>query len=84
MRIVAFITEGTVIREFLGYLGEPISAPALAPACYPPLWELLVAGNAGREIGPQVHRCQTTSSTSMSPSRHGNDKVYRLARGARV
>jgi len=32
MRITASIDEGPVIREILGHLGEPISAPHLAPA----------------------------------------------------
>jgi len=27
MRIIAFITEGAVIREILGHLGEPTSPP---------------------------------------------------------
>ena len=31
-RIIAFVNEGQVIREISGHLGEPISAPHLAPA----------------------------------------------------
>ena len=54
MRIIAFINEGPVIREILGHLGEPISAPPLAPARGPPLWELPVPGQAAREIDPQA------------------------------
>jgi hypothetical protein len=54
MRIIAFITEGPVIREILGHLGEPTSAPRLAPARGPPLWEALVAGRAERETDPQA------------------------------
>jgi len=37
MRIIAFITEGTVIREILRHLGEPTSPPRLMPARGPPL-----------------------------------------------
>jgi hypothetical protein len=50
MRIIAFINEGPVIREILGHLGEPTSAPSLAPARGPPLWELQPDGQAEREI----------------------------------
>ena len=32
MRIIAFINQGPVIYEILGHLGEPTSAPSLAPA----------------------------------------------------
>lgn len=49
MRIIAFINEGPVTREILGHLGEPTTAPSLAPARGPPLWELLVAGPVERE-----------------------------------
>ena len=54
MRIIALINEGPVIREILGHLGEPISAPSLAPARGPPLWELPVAGPPERETDPQA------------------------------
>ena len=40
MKIIAFITEGTAIREILGHLGEPTSPPRLLPARGPPLWEV--------------------------------------------
>ncbi len=52
MRIIAVINEGPVIREILGHLGEPISAPRLAPARGPPLWELPVDDQAERETDP--------------------------------
>ena len=52
MRIIAFINEDPVIREILGHLGEPSSAPRLAPARGPPLLEQLVDGQAEREIDP--------------------------------
>jgi hypothetical protein len=40
MRMIAFITEGPVIREMLDQPGEPSSPPRLAPARGPPLWDL--------------------------------------------
>jgi hypothetical protein len=54
MRIISFIYEGPVIREILGHLGKPTSAPSLAPARGPPLWDLLVAGQPERETDPQA------------------------------
>ena len=54
MRIIAFINEGPVIREILGHLGEPTSAPRLAPARGPPLWELPATEQAERETDPQA------------------------------
>ena len=52
MRIIAFITEGPVIRKILGHLGEPTSPPRLLPARGPPLWEM--AGALPDEIDPQA------------------------------
>jgi len=54
MRIIAFITEGPVIRESLGHLGEPTSPLTLAPTRGPPWWKFPVAGQAEREIDPQA------------------------------
>lgn len=54
MRIIAFINEGPVIRQILGHLGEPISAPILTPARGPPLWELPVTGQPEREADLQA------------------------------
>jgi len=45
MRIIAFITKGTVIREILGHLGEPTSPPRLMPARGPPLCEMQDSGS---------------------------------------
>jgi hypothetical protein len=53
MRIIAFITEGTAIREILGHLGEPTSPPRLMPARAPPLWEM--PGVETGEFDPQAH-----------------------------
>ena len=52
MRIIAFITEGAVIREILGHLGEPTSPPRLMPARSPPLWEMQDSGSDA--IDPQA------------------------------
>jgi hypothetical protein len=47
MRIIAFITDASVIRDLLVHLGEPIAAPRVAPARGPPLWDLPAAGKGG-------------------------------------
>ena len=52
MRITAFITEGAVIREILGHLGEPKSPPRLMPARGPPLREM--SGSAPDESDRQA------------------------------
>lgn len=39
MRIVAFITDASTIRDILVHLGEPTAPPRIAPARAPPLWE---------------------------------------------
>jgi hypothetical protein len=39
------VTEGAVIREILGHLGEPTSPPRLMPARGPPLWEMQDSGS---------------------------------------
>ena len=56
MRIIAFINDGPVIREILGHLGEPTSAPRIAPARGPPLWELQATEPAERETDPQAQQ----------------------------
>lgn len=43
MRIIAFIAEGSTVREILEYLGESTLLPNIAPAHWPPLWELELA-----------------------------------------
>jgi hypothetical protein len=40
MRIVAFITDPTSVREILAHLGEPTRPPMIAPARGPPLWNI--------------------------------------------
>ena len=39
MRIIAFITDASTIRDILGHLGEPTAPPRIAPARGPPLRE---------------------------------------------
>ena len=52
MRIIAFITEGTAIREILAHLDEPTSPPRLMPARGPPLWAM--PGSDPDECDPQA------------------------------
>jgi len=52
MKIIAFITEGAVIREIPGHLGEPISPPRRMPARGPPLREMQDSGSD--PIDPQA------------------------------
>ena len=81
MRIIAFITEGPVIREILGHLGEPTS---------PPAWRRRAARRCGRLWRPdrrsgkpirRPSRARTTNSTSASSGRDGQDKDSGLLRG---
>ena len=50
MRIIAFITAPSSVRQILEHLGEPTRPPRFAPARAPPLWEAVAAappaGNA--------------------------------------
>ena len=43
MRIIAFITEPSTVRQMLEHLGEPTWPPRFAPARGPPLWEAVAA-----------------------------------------
>jgi hypothetical protein len=49
MRIIAFITEGSAVREILDHLGESSLPPCIVPAREPPLWELELA-QAGDDL----------------------------------
>ena len=40
MRIIAFVTDVSAIRDILVHLGEPTAPPRIAPARGPPLWHL--------------------------------------------
>jgi len=49
VRVVGFITEPATVRQILAHVGEPTTAPAIAPACSPP-----VEANAQQLIGPEA------------------------------
>jgi hypothetical protein len=40
MRIIAFITDASTVREILAHLGEPAALPRIAPVRAPPLWAM--------------------------------------------
>ena len=44
MRIIAFITDPSVVRDILTHVGEPTSSPRLMPTCAPLLWDRVDAG----------------------------------------
>ena len=39
MRIIAFITEASTVRDILSLRGEPTAPPRITPARGPPPWE---------------------------------------------
>jgi hypothetical protein len=43
MRIIAFITEPSSVRQILEHRGEPTRPPRFAPARGPPLWAAVAA-----------------------------------------
>ena len=46
MRIIAFITEPSTVRQILDRLGEATRPPRIAPARGPPPWEAATTGTA--------------------------------------
>lgn len=50
MRIIAFITDPSTIRDILLHLGKPTAPPRFVPARGPPLWDLPDARTS--ECGP--------------------------------
>ena len=69
MRIIAFITGASTLRDILVHLGEPTAPPRIAPARGPPLWE----APALSTIHPPIRRYRPprpSSSTSASPGSH--------------
>jgi len=54
MRIIAFVTDPSTVRDILGHLGEPAAPPRIAPARGPPLWDLPdgVTGDGGPHAQP--------------------------------
>ena len=55
MRIIAFITAALMVQKILVHLGEPTSAPRLAKARGPPLWEMQDAatGETDSQVQPE-------------------------------
>ena len=49
VRLIGFITEPATVRQILAHVGEPTSAPAIAPARSPP-----VEANAQQLIAPEA------------------------------
>ena len=49
MRLVGLITEPATVRQILEHVGEPTSAPAIAPARAPPLKMMIGQGLAAPE-----------------------------------
>jgi len=76
MRIVAFITDPTPVREILAHLSEPIRPPIIAPARGPPLWHMPDARRDGFDSHAQLHR----STNSLNAST-GNDDPSTLVKG---
>ena len=62
--MVGLITEPATVRQILEYLGEPTSAPAIAPARSPPLeMKTAGAGCSGSGVGaiPELEFEQTAN-----------------------
>ena len=62
VRVVGFITEPATVRQILEHVGEPASAPAIAPAGSPPVavnGQQLIAPEAVEAI-PELEFDQTT------------------------
>ncbi len=49
VRLIGFITEPATVRQILAHVGEPTTAPAIAPARSPP-----VGANAQQLIAPEA------------------------------
>jgi len=49
VRVVGFITEPATVRQILAHVGEPTTAPAIAPARSPP-----VEANTQQLMGPEA------------------------------
>jgi hypothetical protein len=49
MRIIAFITEPSAVRQILDHLGEATRPPRFAPARGPPLWEAATPAAASND-----------------------------------
>ena len=47
MRIIAFITDASTVRDILLHLGAPTTPPRIAPARGPPLWKAAMPARTG-------------------------------------
>ena len=73
MRLIGFITEPPTVREILAHVGEPTTAPAIAPARSPPVEvnaQQLIAPEAVEAI-PELEFDQTANLTAEA----GHDRL---------
>ena len=66
MRLIVFITEPVTVRQILAHVGEPTTAPAIAPARSPPVEanaQQLIALEAVEAI-PELELDQTANLTA--------------------
>ena len=66
VRLIGFITEPATVRQILAHVGEPTSAPAIAPARSPPVEvnaQQLIAPEAV-EVIPELEFDQTANLTA--------------------
>ena len=73
VRLIGFITEPATVRQILAHVGEPTTAPAIAPARSPPVEanaQQLIAPEAVEPI-PEIEFDQTASLTAEA----GHDRL---------
>ena len=77
MRLIGFITEPATLRQILAYVGEPTTAPAIAPARSPPEEansQQLIAPEAVEAI-PELEFDQTANLTAEAGDNQGTSPV---------
>ena len=80
VRLVAFITERATVRQILAHVGEPTTAPAIAPACSPPVEanaQQLIAPEVGEAI-PELEFDQTANLTAEAGDYQWTSPVIRM------
>ncbi len=73
VRLIGFITEPATVRQIPAHVGEPTTAPAIAPARSPPVEanaQQLIAPEAGEAI-PELEFDRTANLTAES----GHDRL---------
>ena len=73
MRLIGFITEPATVRQILAHVGEPTTAPAIAPARSPPvevIAQQLIAPEAVEAI-PELEFDQTANLEAQA----GHDRL---------